>query len=151
MIADKNNKIIINDNDVNSRVDSRMDINPEIILEPFIINPDKESLEKAFKSFELASAKLSKYYNSLEEKTIDLKENLNAVLESMPLGVIITDELSKITFINKYLTALIPQNNLIKYLNKDINEFLYTFFEKAAIEDFIKPIFNPIEKTMVIS
>ncbi|RZD18574.1 MAG: hypothetical protein EVG15_05095 [Candidatus Acididesulfobacter diazotrophicus] len=157
MITDKNNKIsTINgdnndDNDVNGRADIKIDINPEIILEPFTINPDKESLEKAFKSFELASVKLSNYYNSLEEKIIDLKENLNAVLESMPLGVIITNESNKITFINKYLTALISQNNLIKYLNKDINEFLYIFFEKATLEDFIKPIFNPIEKTMAIS
>ncbi len=149
------NKISImndnNDNNVYSRADIKIDANPEIVLEPFTINPNKESLEKAFKSFELASVKLSNYYNSLEEKIIDLKENLNAVLESMPLGVIITDELNKITFINKYLTALISQNNLIKYLNKDINEFLYIFFEKATLEDFIKPIFNPIEKTMAIS
>ena len=95
----------------------------DIISETFSINSDRESLEKAFKSFELASVKLSAYYNSLEEKIVDLKENLNAVLESMPLGVIVTDELNRVTFINKYLDALIPNGNLIKYLNSDINKF----------------------------
>ena len=123
----------------------------DIISETFSINSDRESLEKAFKSFELASVKLSAYYNSLEEKIVDLKENLNAVLESMPLGVIVTDELNRVTFINKYLDALIPNGNLIKYLNSDINKFFENFFEKESIEDFIKPIFNPFEKTMRIS
>ena len=127
------------------------DSDSTIIPTAFNISPDRESLEKAFKSFELASVKLSAYYNSLEEKIVDLKENLNAVLESMPLGVIVTDELNRITFINKYLNALIPNDNLIKYLSNDINEFFKNFFEKESIEDFIKPIFNPFEKTMRIS
>ncbi len=109
---------------------------------------DKDELKEAFKSFEIASQKLSENYKNLEEEIKDLKENLNTVLESLPLGIIITDEKNGIKFINKFLTELMSEYNLVSYLNKDIEDFIKMFFSNSKTVDFIKPIFNPIEKIM---
>ena len=75
-------------------------------------------LKKAFESFEAASQKLSEYYKNLEEEIKDLKENLNTVLESLPLGILITDDNNLIKFINKSLTDLAGGYNLVSYLNR---------------------------------
>ncbi|MHB8231568.1 MAG: sensor histidine kinase [bacterium] len=107
-----------------------------------------DELKKAFESFEIASQKLSEYYKNLEEEIKDLKENLNTVLESLPLGIIITDEGSIIKFINKSLAELIGEYNLVNYLNRHIDEFLKFFFNGSTAESFIKPVFYPIEKIM---
>ncbi|MHB1697311.1 MAG: sensor histidine kinase [bacterium] len=107
-----------------------------------------DELKKAFESFEIASQKLSEYYKNLEEEIKDLKENLNAVLESLPLGIIITDEKNIIKFINKSLTELAGGYNLVNYLNRHIDEFLKFFFNGSTAEGFIKPIFYPIETIM---
>ncbi|MCL4496732.1 MAG: ATP-binding protein [Deltaproteobacteria bacterium] len=109
---------------------------------------DKDELKEAFKSFEIASQKLSENYKNLEEEIKDLKENLNTVLESLPLGIIITDEKNGIKFINKFLTELMSEYNLVSYLNKDMEDFIKMFFSNSKTVDFIKPIFNPIEKIM---
>ena len=109
---------------------------------------DKDELKEAFKSFEIASQKLSENYKNLEEEIKDLKENLNTVLESLPLGIIITDEKNGIKFINKFLTELMSEYNLVSYLNKDMEDFIKMFFSNSKTIDFIKPIFNPIEKIM---
>ena len=105
-------------------------------------------LKKAFESFEAASQKLSEYYKNLEEEIKDLKENLNTVLESLPLGILITDENNLIKFINKSLTDLADGYNLVSYLNRPIDEFLKFFFNGSALGDFIKPVFYPAEKLM---
>ena len=105
-------------------------------------------LKKAFESFEAASQKLSEYYKNLEEEIKDLKENLNTVLESLPLGILITDENNLIKFINKSLTDLVDGYNLVSYLNRPIDEFLKFFFNGSALGDFIKPVFYPAEKLM---
>jgi len=111
---------------------------------------DKNELKAAFKSFEIASKKLSEQYKNLEEEVKDLKENLNTVLESLPLGIIITDKKNRIKFINKFLTELMPEYNLVNYLSNDIENFINSFFGNSKTTDFIKPIFNPIEKIMQI-
>ena len=105
-------------------------------------------LKKAFESFEAASQKLSEYYKNLEEEIKDLKENLNTVLESLPLGILITDDNNLIKFINKSLTDLAGGYNLVSYLNRPIDEFLKFFFGGSALGDFIKPVFYPVEKLM---
>ncbi|MCL4322302.1 MAG: ATP-binding protein [Deltaproteobacteria bacterium] len=114
---------------------------------PFI---GKDELREAFKSFEIASQKLSENYKNLEEEIKDLKENLSTVLESLPLGIIITDEKNRVKFINKFLTELMAEYDLVSYLNKDIEDFIKMFFSNSKTIDFIKPIFNPIEKIMKI-
>jgi len=105
-------------------------------------------LKKAFESFEAASQKLSEYYKNLEEEIKGLKENLNTVLESLPLGILITDENNLIKFINKSLTDIAGGYNLVSYLNRPIDEFLKFFFNGSNVNDLSKPIFNPIEKIM---
>ena len=110
--------------------------------------PTGEELKKAFESFEAASQKLSEYYKNLEEEIKDLKENLNTVLESLPLGILITDENNLIKFINKSLTELAGGYNLVGYLNRPIDDFLKFFFSGSALGDFIKPVFYPLEKLM---
>jgi len=107
-----------------------------------------EELKKAFESFEAASQKLSEYYKSLEEEIKDLKENLNTVLESLPLGILITGENNLVKFINKSLTDIAGGYNLVNYLNRPVDEFLKFFFNGSALGDFIKPVFYPIEKLM---
>lgn len=111
---------------------------------------DRNELKAAFESFEIASVKLSEQYKNLEEELKDLKENLNTVLESLPLGIIITDEDNKIKFFNKFLTELMQEYNLIDYLSRDIEDFTGIFFNNSKIAEFIKPVFNPIEKIMKI-
>ncbi len=105
-------------------------------------------LKKAFESFEAASLKLSEHYKNLEEEIKDLKENLNAVLESLPLGIIITDGKNIVKFINKSLAELAEGYNLVNYLNLHINEFMKFFFNGATVDDFTKPAFYPLEKIM---
>ncbi len=107
-------------------------------------------LKRAFESFEIASQKLSGYYKNLEDEIKDLKGNLNTVLESLPLGVIITDGNNIVKFINKSLSELIPEYDLVNYLDRSIDDFLNFFFNDGALNHFIKPIFNPIEKMMKV-
>ncbi len=116
--------------------------------EPAPPAPTGEELKKAFESFEAASQKLSENYKNLEEEIKDLKENLNTVLESLPLGILITDENNLIKFINKSLTSLAGGYNLVNYLNSPIDEFLKFFFNGSALGDFIKTVFYPVEKLM---
>jgi signal transduction histidine kinase len=108
----------------------------------------RDELKKAFESFEIASEKLSGYYKNLEEEIKDLKESLNTVLESLPLGIIITDENNFIKFINKSLTEIADGYNLVDYLNRHINDFLRFFFNGGTLSDFGKPVFYPVEKLM---
>jgi PAS domain S-box-containing protein len=107
-----------------------------------------EDLKKAFESFEAASQKLSEYYKNLEEEVKDLKENLNAVIESLPLGILIADENNVVRFINKALNEIAGGYNLIDYLNKDIDEFLKFFFNGETILNFSNRFFYPVEKLM---
>ena len=95
-----------------------------------------EDLKKAFESFEAASQKLSEYYKNLEDEVKDLKENLNAVIESLPLGILIADENNVVRFINKALNEISAGYNLFEYLNKDIDEFLKFFFNGETLSDF---------------
>ena len=107
-----------------------------------------EDLKKAFESFEAASQKLSEYYKNLEEEVKDLKENLNAVIESLPLGILIADENNVVRFINKALNEIAGGYNLFGYLNKDIDEFLKFFFNGETLSDFGNRFFYPVEKNM---
>ena len=105
-------------------------------------------LKKAFESFEAASLKLSEYYKNLEEQVKDLKENLNTVIESLPLGIMITDENNLIKFINRSLIELTGGYNLSTYLNRPVDEFLKFFFNGVSLSDFSRQVFYPVEKFM---
>ena len=107
-----------------------------------------EDLKKAFESFEAASLKLSEYYKNLEEQVKDLKENLNTVIESLPLGIMITDENNLIKFINRPLIELTGGYDHLNYLNRPVDEFLKFFFNGASLSDFTRQVFYPIEKFM---
>ncbi len=105
-------------------------------------------LKKAFESFEAASLKLSEYYKNLEEQVKDLKENLNTVIESLPLGIMITDENNLIKFINRSLIELTGGYDHLTYLNRTVDEFLKFFFNGASLSDFTRQVFYPVEKFM---
>ena len=107
-----------------------------------------EDLKKAFESFEAASLKLSEYYKNLEEQVKDLKENLNTVIESLPLGIMITDENNSIKFINRSLIELTGGYDYLNYLNRPVDEFLKFFFNGASLSDFTRQVFYPVEKFM---
>lgn len=105
-------------------------------------------LKKVIESFETASLNLSERYKKLEEEIKDLKENLNAVLESLPVGIIITDQSDSIRFINKSLAELVDGYPLISYLGKSIGEFGGFFFDSPSAAEFARPAFYPVEKIM---
>lgn len=111
----------------------------------------RDELINAFKSFEIASKNLSENYRNLEEEIKDLKENLNTVLESLPLGVIITNESEKIKFINKFLAELLSEHKPASFLDRNIKEFMEHFINEPDAWDPIKPIFNPVEKNMRVN